>query len=89
MYQEAIHTTIRREIQELGTAYDRISKLHFTVHTLKGILASFLEEERPYRKIAVYFHKNTLNKLAPGRFDDLLLSTSEVKDCINQQQMYA
>ena len=79
VYQED-HGNSLEEIQELVQQQDW-GKLHFTVHTLKGILASFGEETATVALERV--EQNTLNKLAP-QDDDLSVIYSEVK-IINQQ----
>ncbi len=78
-YQED-HGNSLQEIEELVQQQDW-GKLHFTVHTLKGILASFGEETATVALERV--EQNTLNKLAP-QDDDLSVIYSEMK-IINQQ----
>ncbi len=78
-YQED-HGNSLQEIEELVQQQDW-SKLHFTVHTLKGILASFGEETATVALERV--EQNTFNKLAP-QDDDLSVIYSEMK-IINQQ----
>ncbi|WP_135457761.1 Hpt domain-containing protein [Vibrio echinoideorum] len=79
VYQED-HGNSLEEIQELVQQQDW-GKLHFTVHTLKGILASFGEETATMALERV--EQNTLNKLAP-QDEDLSVIYTEVK-IINQQ----
>ncbi|UPR50590.1 Hpt domain-containing protein [Vibrio cyclitrophicus] len=79
VYQED-HGNSLEEIKELVQQQDW-GKLHFTVHTLKGILASFGEETATAALERV--EQNTLNKLAP-QGEDLSIIYSEVK-IINQQ----
>ncbi|EAQ54920.1 Hpt domain-containing protein [Vibrio sp. 10N.222.54.F12] len=79
VYQED-HGNSLEEIQELVQQQDW-GKLHFIVHTLKGILASFGEETATAALERV--EQNTSNKLAP-QTDDLSVIYSEVK-IINQQ----
>ncbi|MCX2757143.1 Hpt domain-containing protein [Vibrio sp. Sgm 22] len=79
VYQED-HGNSLEEIQNLVKQQDW-GKLHFTVHTLKGILASFGEETATVALERV--EQNTLNKLAP-QDEDLSVIYNEVK-IINQQ----
>ena len=79
VYQED-HGNSLEEIQELVQQQDW-GKLHFTVHTLKGILASFGEETATMALERV--EQNMLNKLAP-QDEDLSVIYTEVK-IINQQ----
>ncbi|ERM57534.1 MULTISPECIES: Hpt domain-containing protein [Vibrio] len=79
VYQED-HGNSLDEIKELVQQQDW-GKLHFTVHTLKGILASFGEETATAALERV--EQNTLNKLAP-KDEDLSVIYSEVK-IINKQ----
>ena len=78
-YQED-HGDSLQEIEELVQQQDW-GKLHFTVHTLKGILASFGEETATVALERV--EQNTFNKIAPEA-EDLSLIYSEMK-IINQQ----
>lgn len=78
-YQED-HGNSLNEIHELVQQQDW-GKLHFTVHTLKGILASFGEKEATVALERV--EQNTLNKLAP-QDNDLDFIYREIK-IINQQ----
>ena len=78
-YQED-HGDSLQEIEELVQQQDW-GKLHFTVHTLKGILASFGEETATVALERV--EQNTFNKIAPES-EDLSLIYSEMK-IINKQ----
>lgn len=78
-YQED-HGDSLQEIEELVQQQDW-GKLHFTVHTLKGILASFGEETATVALERV--EQNTFNKIAPEA-EDLSLIYSEM-EIINQQ----
>ncbi|MDK9760723.1 Hpt domain-containing protein [Vibrio sp. D420a] len=78
-YQED-HANSLEEIQALVAQQDW-GKLHFTVHTLKGILVSFGEETATSALENV--EQNALKDLAPSD-DDLAVIYSEVK-VINQQ----
>ena len=78
-YQED-HGDSLQEIEELVQQQDW-GKLHFTVHTLKGILASFGEETATVSLERV--EQNTFNKIAPEA-EDLSLIYREMK-IINQQ----
>ena len=78
-YQED-HGDSLQEIEELVQQQDW-GKLHFTVHTLKGILASFGEETATVALERV--EQNTFNKIAPEA-EDLSLIYREMK-IINQQ----
>ncbi|WP_299694929.1 Hpt domain-containing protein [uncultured Vibrio sp.] len=78
-YQED-HGNSLEEIKELVQQQDW-GKLHFIVHTLKGILASFGEDTATVALENV--EQNTLNKLPP-QDEDLSVIYSEV-EIINQQ----
>ena len=78
-YQED-HGNSLQEIEELVQQQDW-GKLHFTVHTLKGILASFGEDTATVALEKI--EQNTFNKMAPQK-NDLSIIYSEMR-IINQQ----
>jgi HPt (histidine-containing phosphotransfer) domain-containing protein len=78
-YQED-HGNSLEEIEEL-VQQKNWAKLHFTVHTLKGLLASFGEETATVALERI--EQNTVNNLAPQE-DDLSVIYREIR-IINRQ----